>query len=61
MAYLTGGAGVCSGVLQMELGVSYDEIDTFLEGGEVSDHARETIIDAYEATAHKRALPAAPA
>ncbi|MES1934379.1 NAD synthetase [Salinisphaera shabanensis T35B1] len=41
-------------------GVSYDEIDRFLEGGEVSSEARETIIDAYEATAHKRAMPAAP-
>jgi NAD+ synthase len=41
-------------------GVSYDEIDTFLEGGEVSDEARRTIIETYEATAHKRAMPAAP-
>lgn len=41
-------------------GVSYDQIDTFLEGGEVSDDARKTIISAYEATAHKRALPVSP-
>ncbi|MES1949732.1 NAD synthetase [Salinisphaera sp. S4-8] len=41
-------------------GVSYDEIDTFLEGGDVSEQAFRTIVEAYEATAHKRALPAAP-
>ena len=41
-------------------GVSYADIDTFLEGGEVGENARHTIIEAYEATRHKRAMPAAP-
>lgn len=41
-------------------GITYDEIDDYLEGKEVSTHAREVIEDAYRATAHKRALPVAP-
>lgn len=42
------------------LGVSYAQIDNFLEGGEIDDEARRSIISAYAASAHKRALPAAP-
>ena len=38
-------------------GVSYEEIDDFLEGGEISDQAAETILRQYQSTAHKRALP----
>lgn len=41
-------------------GVSYDEIDDFLEGKPVSDTARATILRFYDATHHKRALPYAP-
>jgi NAD+ synthase len=41
-------------------GVSYDEIDDFLEGREISDEAAETILRQYRATAHKRALPVEP-
>ena len=36
------------------LGVTYDEIDDFLEGKEVSAHAKETIISTYQRTQHKR-------
>lgn len=41
-------------------GVTYEEIDDFLEGKPVSAAARETIMRFYEATHHKRALPYAP-
>lgn len=41
-------------------GISYDEIDDFLEGKPVSDHAYEVIFKQYAATAHKRALPIDP-
>ncbi|MBY3153857.1 ammonia-dependent NAD(+) synthetase [Rhizobium laguerreae] len=40
-------------------GVSYDEIDDFLEGKPVGEIARRRILAAYRATAHKRALPVA--
>ncbi|CAM4273696.1 ammonia-dependent NAD(+) synthetase [Lacicoccus alkaliphilus] len=39
------------------LGVTYDAIDDFLEGREVSDEDYETIITWYEKTEHKRVLP----
>jgi NAD+ synthase len=42
-------------------GISYDEIDDFLEGASVSGHVYETIFRFYNATVHKRALPAHPA
>lgn len=42
------------------LGVSYQEIDDFLEGRPVPAAARQTIVDTYRRTAHKRALPASP-
>jgi len=40
-------------------GVSYDEIDDFLEGRPVGEIARRRILAAYRATGHKRALPVA--
>lgn len=41
-------------------GVSYDEIDDFLEDKPISDTARATILRFYDATHHKRALPVTP-
>lgn len=41
-------------------GISYAEIDDFLEGKPVSEHAYETILRFYDATRHKRALPYTP-
>lgn len=41
-------------------GISYEEIDDFLEGKPVSDRAYEVIFQQYRATAHKRALPLDP-
>jgi len=42
------------------LGVSYDDIDDFLEGKDVDDKAAEIIITAHHRTIHKRAVPIAP-
>ncbi|MGI5260328.1 ammonia-dependent NAD(+) synthetase [Streptomyces angustmyceticus] len=42
------------------LGVSYDQIDDFLEGEPVDAAAAEAIVRRYHLTAHKRALPIAP-
>ena len=41
-------------------GVSYDQIDDFLEGKPVPEDAVEVIIRTYRATEHKRALPVGP-
>ncbi len=41
-------------------GITYDEIDDFLEGREVSREAYDTITDWHRRTAHKRALPIGP-
>ncbi|MBZ9674587.1 ammonia-dependent NAD(+) synthetase [Mesorhizobium sp. ES1-1] len=41
-------------------GVTYDQIDDFLEGRQVDDGARRRILHMYSSTAHKRALPVAP-
>ncbi|TCC52555.1 ammonia-dependent NAD(+) synthetase [Kribbella capetownensis] len=41
------------------LGVTYDEIDDFLEGREIDEKAAATIIATHRRTAHKRALPIA--
>jgi NAD+ synthase len=41
-------------------GVTYDQIDDFLEGREVAPEVAETITSWHRRTAHKRALPAAP-
>src|SRR5690554_3282443 len=42
------------------MGVSYAEIDAFLEGKDVSVPAYETIMTTYRRTGHKRQLPSAP-
>ncbi|MEK4026258.1 ammonia-dependent NAD(+) synthetase [Sporosarcina sp. FSL W7-1283] len=42
---------------EIALGVTYDEIDDYLEGKEVSDEARERIEGHYLRSAHKRHLP----
>lgn len=45
---------------EVAYGVTYEDIDTYLEGGDVDDRARQVIETAYRTTAHKRALPVAP-
>lgn len=45
---------------ETELGVTYDDIDTYLEGGDVSDEAAERIERRFLATRHKRAMPVTP-
>jgi NAD+ synthase len=42
---------------EVALGVTFDEIDDFLEGREVGAEAAATIIAAHRRTAHKRAMP----
>ncbi|MFJ8073280.1 ammonia-dependent NAD(+) synthetase [Streptomyces sp. NPDC096176] len=42
------------------LGVTYDDIDDFLEGKPVDSRAFETIVSRYRLTDHKRRLPVAP-
>src|SRR5699024_2634018 len=42
------------------LGVSYDAIDDYLEGKEVSEQDRRTIEGWHARTAHKRAMPVTP-
>jgi NAD+ synthase len=41
-------------------GVTYEEIDDFLEGKPVSEQAADVIVRTWRASAHKRALPAGP-
>lgn len=41
-------------------GVTYDEIDDFLEGKTIAESSRNRILATYRASAHKRALPVAP-
>ena len=41
-------------------GVTYDEIDDFLEGREISVTSRDRILAMYYASGHKRTLPATP-
>lgn len=41
-------------------GVSYDQIDDFLEGKEVASASYETIVRHWRMSAHKRALPVCP-
>lgn len=41
-------------------GVSYEQIDDFLEGKDVGQDALQIILRTYQASAHKRALPVAP-
>ncbi|MCW2679064.1 MAG: nadE [Frankiales bacterium] len=42
---------------ELVLGVTYDQIDDYLEGRDVGEQARSVIEAAYLRTAHKRALP----
>ncbi|NML50638.1 ammonia-dependent NAD(+) synthetase [Streptomyces sp. R302] len=42
------------------LGVTYDDIDDFLEGKPVAEAAHASIVRRYELTEHKRQLPIAP-
>jgi NAD+ synthase len=42
------------------LGVTYDDIDDFLEGKPVAEPAFEAIVSRYRLTEHKRQLPIAP-
>lgn len=42
---------------EVALGVTYDEIDDYLEGKEISEKSAETIENWYQKTAHKRHLP----
>lgn len=46
---------------ELAMGVSYDDIDDFLEGKAVSDQAYDVIFTTFRRTAHKRALPVFPA
>jgi NAD+ synthase len=41
-------------------GVTYNEIDDFLEGKDISAASAERILSAYRATGHKRELPVTP-
>ncbi|SPB13457.1 NAD synthetase [Caballeronia novacaledonica] len=41
-------------------GISYEDIDDFLEGKQVSDHVYATVYRFHEATHHKRVLPITP-
>lgn len=43
---------------ETELGITYDELDDYLEGKEVSDEVAEKIEKRYLVTEHKRQLPA---
>jgi NAD+ synthase len=41
-------------------GVTYDQIDDFLEGRQIDEAARARILHVHSSTAHKRALPVLP-
>ena len=45
---------------EASFGVTYEEIDDFLEGKRISDRAYDIILKQYRSTAHKRALPVEP-
>lgn len=45
---------------EANLGLTYADIDTYLEGGEVESGVADTIEAKYAATEHKRRMPAAP-
>ncbi|GAA2176107.1 ammonia-dependent NAD(+) synthetase [Agrococcus versicolor] len=45
---------------ETELGLTYDDIDAYLEGREVSRDVAERIEHRYETSRHKRHLPASP-
>src|SRR5690554_3343586 len=45
---------------EVSYGVSYDDIDRFLHGLEVSDAVYQRIVSAYDGSQHKREMPKAP-
>lgn len=45
---------------EVELGLNYADIDTYLTGGEVADEVAEKIEGYYQRSRHKRHLPVAP-
>lgn len=45
---------------EASFGVTYEEIDDFLEGKRISDKSYDIIMKQYRSTAHKRALPVEP-
>ncbi|SII85241.1 NH(3)-dependent NAD(+) synthetase [Mycobacteroides abscessus subsp. abscessus] len=45
---------------ESSLGLTYEQIDDFLEGREVDDAVATTIIERYRATEHKRRTPVTP-
>ena len=45
---------------EVAYGVTYDEIDDFLEGKTIAPGSQERILRTYHASEHKRALPVAP-
>lgn len=45
---------------ETELGISYDELDDYLEGKNVSNEIAQKIEARYEVTKHKRTLPVTP-
>ena len=46
---------------EVAMGVTYEDIDDFLEGKAVDDQAYEVIFSTFRRTAHKRGLPVFPA
>ncbi|WP_306233478.1 ammonia-dependent NAD(+) synthetase [Agrococcus beijingensis] len=46
---------------EVELGLSYEEIDAFLEGREVAPEVAQEIVSHYHRTEHKRRMPVGPA
>lgn len=45
---------------EVALGVSYQDVDAYLEGGEIPAEAEAAILSWHARTAHKRALPVTP-
>ncbi|MBD8702831.1 ammonia-dependent NAD(+) synthetase [Frigoribacterium sp. CFBP 13712] len=45
---------------EANLGLTYDDIDTYLEGGDIADDVAELIEARYLTTEHKRRVPASP-
>ncbi|HTN57495.1 MAG TPA: NAD(+) synthase, partial [Protaetiibacter sp.] len=45
---------------EAELGLSYEQIDDYLEGRDIDDAAAAALEARYRATAHKRTVPVGP-
>lgn len=45
---------------EAELGLSYEQIDAFLQGADVEPEVAERIVERYERSEHKRRMPVAP-